>query len=137
MDKDAIRKQLRFVLEKTDFDFGKECKVYKGKVRDNYTVGYTLAYTVGVWVGNNDNSPMNPYLASGVDGAAPIWNKTMHILLDGREAENFPVPSGIFTKTDNKCGRSEVFTRGSQVPNLCPEPDKDKEKNEAKHKDKD
>ena len=105
--------------------------------RDNYTVGYTLAYTVGVWVGNNDNSPMNPYLASGVDGAAPIWNKTMHILLDGREAENFPVPSGIFTKTDNKCGRSEVFTRGSQVPNLCPEPDKDKEKNEAKHKDKD
>ncbi len=38
MDEDVIRKQLRFVLEKTGFDFGGECKVYKGKVRDNYTI---------------------------------------------------------------------------------------------------
>lgn len=41
--------------------------------RDAWTVGYTPSISVGVWVGNNDNSPM----AGGADGsvvAAPIWN---------------------------------------------------------------
>jgi membrane carboxypeptidase/penicillin-binding protein PbpC len=35
-----------------------------------------------VWVGNNDGRPMNPYLTSGVTGAAPIWNRVMQYLLD-------------------------------------------------------
>jgi membrane peptidoglycan carboxypeptidase len=30
--------------------------------RDNWTIGYTPSYVVTVWVGNNDNTPMNPYL---------------------------------------------------------------------------
>jgi len=44
--------------------------------RDAWTVGYTPSISVGVWVGNNDNSPM----AGGADGsvvAAPIWNTFM------------------------------------------------------------
>jgi len=41
--------------------------------RDNWTIGYTKSVAVGVWVGNNDNSPMNPKIASGVTGASPIW----------------------------------------------------------------
>jgi len=45
--------------------------------RDNWTIGYTPNFLAAVWVGNNDNSPMNPYLTSGVTGAAPIWNKVM------------------------------------------------------------
>lgn len=45
--------------------------------RDNWTIGYTPNFLTAVWVGNNDNSPMNPYLSSGVTGAAPIWNKVM------------------------------------------------------------
>ncbi|MFA6513504.1 MAG: transglycosylase domain-containing protein [Patescibacteria group bacterium] len=49
--------------------------------RDNWTIGYTPNFMTTVWVGNNDNSPMNPYLASGVTGAAPIWNRTMRYLL--------------------------------------------------------
>jgi penicillin-binding protein 1C len=49
--------------------------------RDNWTIGYTPNFMVSVWVGNNDNSPMNPYLASGVTGAAPIWNHIMKYLL--------------------------------------------------------
>ena len=40
--------------------------------RDNWTVGYTKSITVGVWVGNNDNSRMNPKIASGATGASPI-----------------------------------------------------------------
>ncbi len=43
--------------------------------RDNWTVGYTNDLVVGVWVGNNDNSPMNQALASGISGAAPIWRR--------------------------------------------------------------
>lgn len=49
--------------------------------RDNWTIGYTPNFLTAVWVGNNDNSPMNPYLASGVTGAAPIWNKVMSNVL--------------------------------------------------------
>ncbi|MEK9179227.1 MAG: transglycosylase domain-containing protein, partial [Patescibacteria group bacterium] len=41
--------------------------------RDNWTIGFTKDIVIGVWVGNNDNSKMNPALASGVSGAAPIW----------------------------------------------------------------
>ncbi|MBI3486083.1 PBP1A family penicillin-binding protein [Candidatus Daviesbacteria bacterium] len=51
--------------------------------RDNWTFGYTPEYVVGVWVGNNNNEPMDPQLTSGITGAAPIWNKIMtNLLLD-------------------------------------------------------
>lgn len=49
--------------------------------RDNWTIGYTKEIVVGVWVGNNDNSPMNPRIASGVTGATPIWHRLMVNLL--------------------------------------------------------
>ena len=39
--------------------------------RDNWTVGFNARFTVGVWVGNFDNSPMRG--VSGVTGAAPIF----------------------------------------------------------------
>ena len=45
--------------------------------RDNWAVGYTSEWTVGVWVGNADNTPMER--ASGVTGAAPIWNAIMRL----------------------------------------------------------
>lgn len=50
-------------------------------LRDNWTIGYTPDFLTAVWVGNNDNTPMNRNLVSGVTGAAPIWNDIMkHIL---------------------------------------------------------
>lgn len=49
--------------------------------KDNWTIGYTPNFLVTVWVGNNDNKPMNPYLTSGVTGASPIWNKVMSNVL--------------------------------------------------------
>lgn len=49
--------------------------------KDNWTIGYTPNFLVTVWVGNNDNKSMNPYLTSGVTGAAPIWNKVMTFVL--------------------------------------------------------
>ena len=50
-------------------------------LRDNWTIGYSPNFLTLVWVGNNDNKPMNPYLTSGVTGAAPIWNKVMRKVL--------------------------------------------------------
>lgn len=63
--------------------------------RDNWTFGYSPEFVVGVWVGNNDNAPMNPILTSGVTGAAPIWNKLMTILLKDRQFMAFERPSDI------------------------------------------
>ncbi len=63
--------------------------------RDNWTVGYTPSFVVGVWVGNNDNSVMSPVVASGVTGASPIWNKIMAATLQGKSNEPFDKPSNV------------------------------------------
>lgn len=66
-------------------------------LRDNWTVGYNPDYLVSVWVGNNDNSPMS-YIASGITGAAPIWNDIMKYLLKN-EKDHFPIqPKGVVSK---------------------------------------
>src|SRR3989339_191491 len=112
--------------------------------RDNWTMGYTPQYVVGVWVGNNDNSPMNQYLASGISGAAPLWHKIFAYVLDqkGSENEKMEMPDNVFAKLYPQCGnRSEFFIKGSVVPQtICPKPvedkkDEDKEKKEDKDKD--
>lgn len=43
--------------------------------RDNWTLGFTPEFTVGVWAGNFDRRPMQD--VSGVTGAAPIWHDVM------------------------------------------------------------
>lgn len=43
--------------------------------RDNWTIGYTPEFTVAVWVGNSDSSPMRR--VSGVDGAGPVFADVM------------------------------------------------------------
>ena len=53
-------------------------------LRDNWTIGYTPQVLVATWVGNNDNSAMNPSLVSGVTGAAPIWNKIIRKTLEDK-----------------------------------------------------
>ncbi len=47
-------------------------------MRDNWCVGYTSRYTVGVWVGNFSGAPMHD--VSGVTGAAPVWRDLVHFL---------------------------------------------------------
>jgi membrane peptidoglycan carboxypeptidase len=65
--------------------------------RDNWTVGYTPDYTVGVWAGNNDNSAM--INITGVDGAAPIWHDSLLMAEQGRPVTGFTTPSGVVKKT--------------------------------------
>jgi penicillin-binding protein 1C len=55
-------------------------------LKDNWTVGFTPEYLVTTWVGNNDSTPMNPYVVSGVTGAAPIFNDIMSYLLRDKQA---------------------------------------------------
>lgn len=87
--------------------------------RDNWTIGYTPKFLTAVWVGNNDNSPMNPILASGITGAAPIWNKIMTNLLRGenQKDEIYAIPTNIVIKTCN--GKNEYFVRGTENQGFC------------------
>ena len=79
---------------------------------DNWTVGYTPSYTVGVWVGNNDNHPMRDI--TGVVGAAPIWNQFFEEFLKDKPTEQFIRPEGI--KEVEICAISGKLPDG-----LCPE----------------
>lgn len=92
--------------------------------RDNWTIGYTSSFVVGVWVGNNDNSPMNQAIASGVTGASPIWNRIMSFVLKGKTSEQPQKPDDVIAVTVDTLGggippgsrstRSEYFMKGTE-----------------------
>ncbi|MBK9040947.1 MAG: hypothetical protein IPL83_17635 [Bdellovibrionales bacterium] len=44
-------------------------------MRDNWCIGWTPQFTVGVWIGNFNGDPM--WNVSGMSGAAPIWRSLM------------------------------------------------------------
>ncbi len=98
--------------------------------RDNWTVGYTPSMVVGTWVGNNDNSPMSPALASGLTGAAPIWNRIMQEALKGKKDEPFVRPESVIETdidvlsggqpVDGSPTRKERFIKGTEPTNASP-----------------
>jgi len=55
--------------------------------RDAWTIGYTPSIVVGVWVGNNDNTPMNGVIAIVVAGK--LWHDFMEKILPKLPKENF------------------------------------------------
>ncbi len=64
---------------------------------DNWTIGYTNEYVMGVWAGNNNNSPMNNVI--GVTGAGPIWHTGMLLAEQGAHPTNFARPAGVVQRT--------------------------------------
>jgi membrane peptidoglycan carboxypeptidase len=58
--------------------------------RDTWTIGYTPSYAVGVWSGNNDNTPINKQISGMI--AVPMWNEFMTYLLKDKPVENFNKP---------------------------------------------
>ena len=62
--------------------------------KDNWTLGYTPDFVVGVWVGNTDNHPM-AHSVTGLTGAAPIWHDVMEYLNQGRPVRRFVRPDGL------------------------------------------
>ena len=63
-------------------------------MRDNWCIGYSRKYTVGVWMGNFSGEPM--WNVSGITGAAPVWMEMMDFLHrnDARSKERAPCQSG-------------------------------------------
>lgn len=69
--------------------------------RDVWTVGYTPQIVAGVWVGNNDNTPMEGVSSS--HGAAPIWHNVMERVYNeghaarilGEVVSDFAAPPGL------------------------------------------
>lgn len=81
--------------------------------RDSWTVGYTPRYTVAVWAGNFDGTPMDRM--SGVAGAAPLFHSIMRTLGSGGE---FDRPSAV--KSAMVCPAS-----GKRPGTLCPAPQRE------------
>ncbi len=91
-------------------------------MRDNWCVGYSRHYTVGVWVGNFSGEPMRE--VSGVTGAAPLWLEVMNSL-HGEEAGPAAAPPTGLVRAATGAGRAprtEWFIRGTE-PVADPAPD--------------
>ena len=90
-------------------------------MRDNWCVGFTDRYTVGVWVGNVDGSPM--WDVSGVSGAAPVWRDVIDYLHRDRPGRAPAPPPGLvrqevaFTPAVEP-PRSEWFVRGTETASV-------------------
>jgi len=99
---------------------GKRVSVKTGTTdnkRDNWTVGFTNDYVVATWVGNNDNTPLSPTLASGVTGAAPLWREVMENVIKDKSESILSVPENVETK---KCfGYEAYFLEGTQNSTTC------------------
>jgi penicillin-binding protein 1C len=62
-------------------------------MRDNWCLGFSRRYTVGVWVGNGSGEPM--WDVSGMDGAAPVWVELMNALHRGAVEAKPEPPRGL------------------------------------------
>jgi penicillin-binding protein 1C len=62
-------------------------------MRDNWCIGFSRRYTVGVWVGNGSGEPM--WDVSGMDGAAPVWVELMDVLHAGDPGAPPEPPPGL------------------------------------------
>ena len=97
--KDPSARSLSFGLA-SSLNISPEVAVKTGTTkdfRDNWAFGYTKDIAVGVWVGNNDNTPMEG--VSGISGAIPI----LHDFLKSKQKviyeKSVPLPSTLVFKT--------------------------------------
>lgn len=98
--------------------------------RDSWTISYDTSLAVGVWIGNNDNSPMGKI--AGSTGAAPIVKNVLSSYRKGVSPPFFAKPGNVIvtqicaTTLDLPCSSCsekypEVFIIGQQPQNSCPE----------------
>lgn len=91
--------------------------------RDNWTIGGNDNAMVGVWVGNNDNSPMLN-VASGISGASPIWRRIVMEIAKTKPTVTFKQPDNVvgvpvdtisgFASHDGFPSRNELFIKGTE-----------------------
>jgi penicillin-binding protein 1B len=97
-------------------------------LRDAWFAGYTPEMLCVVWVGYDDNTPIN---LSGAKAALPIWVDFMKGALAGRKLGEFPVPAAnvVFVQIDPQTGLlatpscpstfSESFIAGTEPREYC------------------
>jgi len=105
--------------------------------KDAWIIGYTPDIVTGVWVGNNDNTPMDHI--AGAMGGGPIWHNVMERiyseglvqrLLGSEPTQNFAQPAGL--KSAEVCAVSgllptehcpnrikELFIEGTEPTEYC------------------
>lgn len=86
-------------------------------MRDNWCIGYSRKYTVGVWVGNFSGEPM--WDVSGITGAAPVWLEIMNYLHHSSPSAPPKAPVGVVKKqVEFQAGieqnRDEWFLNGTE-----------------------
>ncbi len=85
--------------------------------RDNWCIGFSEKYTVGVWAGNFNAQGMNK--VSGVTGAAPSWLEIMEYLHKNTPSKNPPVPSDVRMVSIRHLWRNqffqEYFLKGTEI----------------------
>ncbi|MBF0609247.1 MAG: penicillin-binding protein 1C [Magnetococcales bacterium] len=87
-------------------------------MRDNWCIGYSDTYTVGVWVGNFSGEPMRD--VTGITGAAPVWLDVMNYLHRFTSSRNPQAPPGLLlrhVRFDNGIDpdRDEWFIKGTET----------------------
>jgi penicillin-binding protein 1C len=86
-------------------------------MRDNWCVGYSRRFTVGVWVGNFSGAPMKN--VSGITGAAPVWAEVIEWLQPNLPQETPEPPKGVIAQEvifpdEIEPSRVEWFLSGSE-----------------------
>lgn len=94
--------------------------------RDAWTVGYTPYIAVGVWAGNNDNTPMVKEIAGYI--VAPMWHEFMQVAIDHYGKDEFfgeprPIPDnaplplrGIYTEGDENDAHELLYFVNKDAP---------------------
>ncbi len=88
-------------------------------MRDNWCIGYSERYTVGVWVGNFNGEPM--WNVSGVTGAAPVWHEVMSYLHAKETSRPLKMPKDVIIQTKNDRNK-ELAVKGTEPASLRQEP---------------
>lgn len=78
-------------------------------MRDNWCLGYSTRYTVGVWVGNFSGEEMGN--VSGVSGAAPLWLDVMKFIHSTAIPTEPSIPAGVHQDAVR-------FSHGKEGPRL-------------------
>ncbi|MGA7180445.1 MAG: penicillin-binding protein 1C [Thiobacillaceae bacterium] len=91
-------------------------------MRDNWCLGYSHRYTVGVWVGNASGAPMRD--VSGVSGAAPIWQAVINHLQKGHPGQPPKIPRGVESRRVHfepaiEPDRRELFLAGTGLDRIA------------------
>ena len=97
--------------------------------RDAWFIGYTPTLAAGVWVGFDDNTPIN---ITGGAAAAPLWGQFLKCSSPFMPLGDFSPPPGVsFVEVDTKTGEvatsgcpreqvaNEAFVRGTEPSRRC------------------